>query len=119
MALRTKTIRLGPTSSGGAFSIDVNLPGKVQAVGLAIGNLSTPDVAITDLLTGAGIFAKTGIAASGRWQPKIVAQGTDGDDLDTGGDVAYDAPTCFGNLHIVVAGGGDTKSGTLYVQVES
>lgn len=119
MSVRTKTIRLGPTSSGGAFSISVTLPGKVQAIGLAIGTLSTPDVAITDSLTGAAIFSKAGIASSGRWQPKVVANGTDGAALSTAGDVAYDAPACLQTLAIAVTGGGDTKTGTLYVQVES
>lgn len=118
MALRTYQVAL-LTDGAGAQSKAITAPGKIVAVGLVIGSLSTPDVTLTDDLTGGAIFAKASIASSGIWQPKVVAVSVAAAALNTAGDVAYDSPACLRALRIVVAGGGDTKAGTLYVLVEN
>lgn len=118
MALRTYQVAI-VTDGAGAFAQTITAPGKTVAVGLVIGSLSTPDVTLTDFLTGGAIFAKAGIASSGIWQPKVVAVSVAAAALNTAGDVAYDSPACLRSLRVVVAGGGDTKSGTLYVLVEN
>jgi hypothetical protein len=124
MATRTKQVTLGPTDGAGAFSITVTAPGRVMAVGLAIGTLETPDLTITDALTGAAVFAKTGIAASARWTPRVLAQSTAGVDLAAAAgppaiDNVYGSPSILRTVTAVVAGGGDTKTGTLYLLMEN
>ncbi len=39
--------------------------------------------------------------------------------LNTAGDVAYDSPACLRQMHIVLAQGGDTKTGALYLLVDA
>ncbi len=120
MALKTKQVTIGPTDGAGAFSIDVNLPGKVVAVGVVIGTLAnTVDLAITDLITGAAIFSKSNISATALFQPKMVPVSVAAAALNTAGDVAYDSPACLRQAHIVLAQGGDTKTGTLYLLVDA
>lgn len=111
------------TDTNGDFVKDVKLQGKVLAVALVIGDLSTPDVTLTDTLTGEAIFAKTGIAATDTWQPRRLLQSAAGVDLAAAaGPPAianeYGPTVCLGQLHVVVAGGGSIKSGTLYVAFE-
>jgi hypothetical protein len=117
--MATKVVEV-VTSAAGAFSTDINAPGEILAVSLLIGTLSTPDIAITDLVTGAGIFTSAGVAASGRWQPRAVNCTVLGvDTADTAGPpvthVSYGYPVCLGKAHIAVTGAGDAKRGTIYV----
>lgn len=108
------------SAADGSFSHVVHAAGEILAISLVIGTLSTPDVAITDTLTGAAIFTKTGIAATNRWQPKVKVQTTAGVDIVAAAgppvlqDV-YASPVCTKSLSIVVAGAGDTLEGDLYI----
>jgi hypothetical protein len=124
MAIVTKAVTLGPTNASGDFSIDVEAHGLIRAVGVVIGTLAnTVDLTITDALTTAAVVAKTNIAASVRFQPKVLQQGATGADLAANAgppaiDNVYDSPAVFRNAHIVIAQGGDTKTGTLYLEIE-
>lgn len=100
------------TATDGSFSADVRLYGCVVAVGLRIGTLSTPDVVITDGLTGAAVFSKAGIASDGRWQPQVLLQDDAGVDLSP--DV-FGAPAVTGILRVAITGGGSEKSGSLVI----
>ena len=101
------------TNAAGAYSADIKTPGKIYAVSLVLGDLSTPDLSCTDLLTGEVILAKTGIAATTRFQPQVVNNlNSDGSALASPN---YDEPVCLGTMHVAIAGGGDKKTGTLYV----
>jgi hypothetical protein len=119
MGMKTKQISLGPTDASGDFSVDVTLQGLVKGIGLVIGTLAnTADLTITDKLTGAAIFSKSNVSANALYQPKAIPVGVTGTALNTAGDVAYESPACLRTMHIVVAQGGDTKTGTLYVLIE-
>jgi hypothetical protein len=101
------------TATDGSFAQNIHVTGQVAAVFVDIGNLSTPDITLTDLLTGKVVLAKAGLAASDLFQTKAVVQkAADGTDL-----TAVDAVPVFGTLHVAVAGGGDKVSGTIYVMV--
>lgn len=121
MSFKVKQVTLGPTDGAGAFSVAVaNITGRVAAVAVALGTLSTPDIAVTDTITGDPILTAAGIAADTRYQPKVVASDpADGTALDTAGDVAYEAPAVIRGVSIAVTGGGDTKTGTLYLVLEN
>jgi hypothetical protein len=117
--MSTKVVEV-VTDAAGAFSTDISLSGEVMAVGVLVGTLSTPDVTITDKDTGATLFAKAGIASDGKWQPREVAVTTAGvATADTAGPpitmANYVAPFCMRHAHIVVAGAGDTRRGTIFI----
>jgi len=100
------------TSASGAFVGDVNVTGEIMAVAVDLGTLSTPDITLTDLLTGDTILAKTGLATDKLYEPRRLVQ-----DASTGADIAvtYDRPVVMGKLHVVIAGAGDTLSGAIRV----
>ena len=117
--MSTKVTPIAVSAAGG-MTIDVPAQGEILAVGLAIGTLDTPDITITDLDTGAAIFSKSAIAASGRWHPRAAAQTVAGvDTADAAGppetNVAYVPPVCLHRAHVVVAGAGNATKGTLYI----
>jgi hypothetical protein len=119
MSIRKRQVTIGPTDGAGAFSITVTAPGLVRAVGVVIGTLETPDITITDALTGDGVLAVTGVASDTRYTPKVFAQDTAGANLSTVGDATYESPAIIQSATIVVAGGGATKTGTLYLFLEA
>lgn len=108
------------TDTNGDFVTDVHIQGEVLAVALVIGDLSTPDVTITDLLTSEAVFAKTGISASDTWHPRRLLQSAAGVDLAAAAGPPvianeYGPVVVFNHAHVVVAGAGSIKSGTLYI----
>lgn len=108
------------TDTNGDFVVDAHLTGEIIAIGLVIGDLSTPDITVTDTLTGESVFVKTGIAANDTWTPRRLATSAAGVDLAAAAgppaiDNVYVPTTVFRGVHVVVAGAGSIKSGTLYV----
>jgi len=111
--IRGKVISI-ETDGAGAFATDVRVYGKIHALALRLGDLVTPDLTVEDYLSGAPVLAVTGVAASKRWQPRVLVQDEDGADIAA----TYDAPFATGRLSVVVAGGGATKSGELVIVFE-
>jgi hypothetical protein len=97
------------TDSAGDFTRTVHLYGTLVAVRIQVGDLSTPDVTITDDLREVDVLTVTGVAADTFYQLSAQLQGDDGADL-TG---AFGPVAIWGSLTVTVAGGGDTKSGTI------
>lgn len=121
MAVKVKQVTLGPTDGSGNFSVAVGgITGRVSAIAVVKGTLSTPDIAITDTITADPILTVAGVAADTRYQPKVIASDpADGSALDTAGDVAYEAPAVIRGVTIAVTGAGVATSGTLYLVIES
>jgi hypothetical protein len=122
MSVTTKQVAI-TTDGAGAFTNTITCPGRILAVGLVLGTLETPDVTITDALTGTSVFAKAGIAASGRWHPRVLEQTAAGVDIAAAAgppviNNVYGPPAVFRTLTVAIAGGGDTKTGTIYLLVE-
>jgi hypothetical protein len=97
------------TAADGTFSRTVNLFGTLHAVRVEKGDLSTPDITITDEVRSVDLLTVTGLAADAFYQLSAQLQGDDGSDL-TG---AFGPPAVLGLMTVAVAGGGDTKSGTI------
>jgi hypothetical protein len=97
------------TAADGSFSQTVNLFGRLHGVRVELGDLSTPDITITDENRSVDLLAVTGLAADAFYQLSAQLQGDDGADL-TG---AFGPPTVLGLMSITVAGGGNAKSGTI------
>ncbi len=109
--MNVKTIRI-TTDAAGAFDQNFHLSGQIVGISLDVGDLSTPDLTLSDLDTAEVIYAKTAIAADLVAQPRRLVQLN-----TTGADIAatYDAPVVMRTLRVLVAGGGNTLTGTLRV----
>jgi hypothetical protein len=112
-------VRLIPLVSGGSGtgSIHVTTSGLVRAIGLLVGTLETPDIAITDGLTGAPVLSVTGLAADTRYQPSVPQQDEDGADLDTD-PIIYAPPVITGRMDVAITGAGNNHLGQLVLVIE-
>jgi len=118
--VNVKTIGI-TTNAAGAFDQNFRLTGQVVAIAIDTGDLSTPDITLSDLATGTTVLAVTGLAADAVYHPKRLAQlNTTGADIVAAAgppavDNVYDSPVVLGTLRVLVAGAGDTKSGTIRI----
>lgn len=118
MTLLVKTVPINTNASGDATAT-VRAGGcRLHAIDLSIGDLDTPDVTITEEPIGTQLLALTGASGDGRYQPLVVGSDDAGAALDTAGDVAYAPPAILGRIQIVVAGGGNKKSGEITLLLE-
>lgn len=105
---RIRTIHV-LTDGTGAFSQDIAYRGQLIAVQVATGDLSTPDLDITDEPSGTNLLSVNAIAEDTTYYPMVASSDiTDG----TAGD-GWQAPAVFGRLTVAVTGGGNAKSGTI------
>lgn len=108
------------TDAAGALDTVANVTGEIISVGLLIGDLSTPDLTLTDKLTAKSIVTKAGIAADVHYHPRVLAQHSDATDVAAAAgppvlNENYVPVTVFGKLRIQLSGAGDTKTGTLLI----
>jgi hypothetical protein len=97
------------TDADGEFTYERRMAGQVLGIAIDLGDLDTPDIAISDGVWDTEILSVTGLAADGIYEPLVQAQDTDGADII---DV-YTQPVIFGSLKIEVTGGGANKTGTI------
>jgi hypothetical protein len=119
--MTTRQIRLGTTDGEGAFERTVsNMSGVVRAVGIVLGSLDSPDITLVDGRTEAPVLELEALAADGRYQPMVLQHDHEGAEIEAGEGVepVYGPPVLTGSLTVTITGGGDTKSGTLYVVLE-
>jgi len=104
------------TDASGDFPEDVKVGGTIEKIMVDRNTLTSgaADITITDKVTGETILGLSNITADSIDYPRIVAQGNDGVDLDTAGDVCYVKPVAD-IITVTVAQGGDTKSGIIYI----
>jgi hypothetical protein len=109
-------VRLIPLVSGGTGtgSIHVTTSGLVRAIGILIGTLETPDVAITDGLTGAPVLSDTAIAANVRYIPLVPVCDASGDAIAS----TYAPPVITGRMDIAITGAGNNHLGQLVLVIE-
>jgi hypothetical protein len=100
------------TAADGTFTTDVRMYGVIEAIAVRLGSLDTPDITVTDGLTGGAILAVTGVAADARYHPRVKVQTSVGADADP---VVLDKPAVTGICRVAVAGGGNAKSGVVVV----
>lgn len=114
MSLLSQSVPLN-TDNAGAVTRDVRVaPGRLHAVVVELGTLETPDITLTDEPAGVTLLGVTGVATDKRYLLVAQAQGSAG--TNTSG--AFVTPSVFGRIHVVVAGGGDTKTGRIVLLVE-
>lgn len=114
MALKTIIIR---TDSGGDFTYERAFRGVIRALELQLGDLSTPDIDVTDDTYAKSFLSVNGVAADTVYFPSQFLEAADGTTaalVGTGMKGAA-AAVCMGVLKVVVSGGGDTRRGHLVV----
>jgi hypothetical protein len=93
--MSVKTIKV-VTAVDGSFTWELPFKGTVRAVEVDTGDLSTPDIAITDGIYGTSVYTATGLASDAVAAMEVKVMGT---------------------LKVAVTGGGDTKSGRINLLV--
>lgn len=103
------------TDASGDVTGYASLPGGcfIEKIHIDLGTLASgaADVTITDNLTGESLLALTNISADSIDYVRRNVQGNDGADISN----EYDKFYVSGAVKIVVAQGGDTKTGTVNV----
>lgn len=116
MSFKRKIVTLTTDASGDASTtISVRGAAVVRCIDFDIGDLSTPDIDITDEPSGTVLLSADAVSASARYVPTIL--GTDNAGANVAG--AGMAFPIMGGLQVVIAGGGDTKTGTFTLLYES
>lgn len=111
---RRITVVLATDAAGACTVRTPALAGHVLAYHLAIGTLEgTTDLTVTEADTGAVLLTLTDAAASMHLRAGVPLHDETGQ--DTG---AVGPPAVVGPLTITVAGGGDTKAGSLDIDLD-
>lgn len=95
MSVKTIPIK---TAADGSYTYERPFRGTVRAVEVDTGDLSTPDITITDGIYGTSVYTVAGLSADAVAAMEVKVMGT---------------------LKVVVAGGGDTKSGRINLLVST
>jgi hypothetical protein len=107
----------GSGAASGTVAMDGALgAGLLHAVYVDIGTWTAGavDITITDTQTGIAILTLSNLAASGRYMPRAALHDTAGSAIAS----AYGAAPVGGSVTVVIAGGGATLTGTVYLYVE-
>ncbi len=114
MSVKNISVRTDPS---GDFTYERLFRGVILAIEVDTGDLSTPDIDITDDTYSLTFLSVNGVAADAVYFPSEFLQDSGGDPdalVGTAMKGAFPA-VCMGVLKIVVAGGGDTKSGKIRI----
>jgi hypothetical protein len=114
MSVKTVSIR---TAADGSYTWSRSFRGTIRAIEIQLGDLSTPDIAITDDTYSTNILTLTGISASAVHRPSAFLEAADGTTaaLVGTGMKGATAISIMGVLKVAVTGGGDTKSGKVII----
>jgi len=114
MSVKQVSIR---TAADGSYTYTRAFKGTIRAIEILIGDLSTPDIAITDDTYATNILTLTGISASGVHRPSAFLEAADGTTAALVGTAMKGATaiSIMGVLKIAVTGAGDTKRGTINI----
>lgn len=113
MSIKTIFIR---TDTNGDYTWEREFQGVIHAIEVEVGDLSTPDIDLTDDTYSVTFLSVNGLAADAVYYPGEFLQGPDGTDLAAGTSIkAGTSSVCMGVLKLVVAGGGSVKRGRVTI----
>lgn len=123
MAIRRFVVPVTTASDGSATAYTPYLSGKVISIRYVKTDYAdTVDFTVTADVTGEGIWTEENVTASATRHPRAATHSTAGAAaLYASGGTAVLAPVALGRdrVKIAVANGGDTKTGTFHVTVDS
>ncbi len=102
--MNVKTI-LVETDDSGNFTYSRHFVGQILGVKISVGTMTasaaTPDFTLSDVDRSVDLLAVTGLSADAWYQPLLIGQGDDGQDVSSlGGHVP---PVVIGTLGIAIA----------------
>ena len=116
--MSVKTIFLR-TDASGDYTYERNFKGRIYALEFVVGDLSTPDIDVTDDTYSKTFLSVDGVSSDTVYPigtALVTSAGAAVDALSTGDTVGVYGPAiCMGVLKVVISGGGDTKKGRLNV----
>lgn len=111
------------TGGTGAFTERFHVGGKVlRVIEVAVGDLSTPDIDITQEPASESVLSVNGLAADARYYPQVAGQDSSGVDIsvpvDDGGSGTsnvgpFVSPYITDDVEVAITGGGANKSGSI------
>lgn len=111
------------SSGTGAFTERFRAGGKfLRVIEVEVGDLSTPDIAITQEPSGDSILSVSGLGADARYYPLVAGQdntganiGVDVDNGDSGTSTVgpFVAPYITADIEVAVTGAGANRSGSI------
>lgn len=123
MAIRRFVVPVTTASDGSATAYTPYLSGKVISIRYVKTDYAdTVDFTVTADVTGEGIWTEENVTASATRHPRAATHSTAGATaLYASGGTGVLAPVALGRdrVKIAVANGGDTKTGTFHVTVDS
>lgn len=109
------------TAADGSFTYTRSFRGVIRAIEFKIGDLSTPDIDVTDDTYSVSFLSVNGVAADTVYRPSQFLQAADGTDaaLVGTGMKGATAAVCMGVLKVAITGAGDTKRGEVIIQYDA
>ncbi len=114
MSVKTVFIR---TAADGSYTWARAFKGKINAIEFVIGDLSTPDIDVTDATYSKTFLSVNGVAADTMYLPSDFLQAADASTAALVGTAMKGATeaVCMGVLTVAITGGGDTKRGRVNI----
>lgn len=120
MSVKSISIR---TDGSGAYTYTRAFKGQILGIELEIGDLSTPDIDVTDSAHTKTFLSVDGVAASTTWNLGAALLSSAGvavdADPDTAAVGAFAPPICMGTLVVAVTGAGASKRGKINILYQS
>lgn len=120
MSVKTINIR---TAANGSYTYTRAFKGQILGVELELGDLSTPDIDITDSAHTKTFLSVDGVAASTVWNLGAALLASTGSAIDADPDTAavgaFAPPICMGTLVVAVTGAGASKRGKIHILYQS
>lgn len=105
------------TAADGSFTWERSFKHRILGIELILGDLSTPDIDVTDDDYSLTFLSVNGVAADTVWFPSEFLMAADGTTAALVGTAMKGAAAavCLGTLKVAITGGGDTKRGTVNI----
>ena len=105
------------TDGDGDYSTTLDIYGEILGIWLDIGDLSTPDIDISDTTTGELALTVDAVATDTMYHTRVLATTNAAGALTVTGNTYQNY--YVGNCTVAVSGAGDTKSGSIYIYVKN
>jgi len=103
------------TDGSGAFSWERNFQHVILGIEVLVGDLSTPDIDITDDTYSQTLVSVNGLASDAVYFPGAYLTDSAGAPLEDNSTQMATQAVCMGVLKVAVTGGGDTKKGRIII----
>jgi hypothetical protein len=114
MSVKQVSVR---TAADGSFTWERAFKGVIHAIEFDIGDLSTPDIDVTDDTYSLSFLSVNGVAVDTVYFPSTALMAADGTTAALAGTgmKGMSPAVCAGVLKIVITGAGDTKRGKVNI----